>query len=1231
MSTPNTTVRTAPPVVATAANKAGPAEGQAANAIVANTSDNSVRKTGQISSAAAQNLPPERFAAPGLQNPMVTNGPVNDAYQLVAAVTGSNNARPQQLLAALSNQASSNFSTVEKVYRQKLNDALDRQTASLSSNERGQAIARLRSPATAALLAALREGTGVSGLKDRSLIQQSLRQMAQQLQQLQTRFGVEADASVPKQVAAEARTAVDEFVRKLDDSLNIQRRTMDGAEARQMSINRTLGSESDLASREPHSQYPFVCYQFIADSLRNNYVLEHPDGSKEFLVPPEITRNESVKKREETAARRLLEFCGEDQTKSLLLSRMANQSCLPGTLINALFAAGKLDLPTDGTGMPAIFFSQSARGSNYLIRANENGSHSVFANDYNQLTGSTAPGDGSTPGDQLNSNLSHHYAQVQLEASADNKVHLEGLKYDFVAAPLLAIEENAEPLGNDSNFYGAEVDKWEVVSEQHDLDALGEFKFRGADIKEANRLAEDADGLRAEIEGANIDPARKQTLLQRLEFIADAQAEIGRLVESGRADDAEMAVARSGDLLSDLRLLQQDLKVKLDYWNESQQNPELATLTAALFAALGAAAAEFEGTAADQAAALDDARGNLDAVAASSLTARSENALAQAETAVLAISKAISSLSPQQLDDSGQLLDLLQEAQQRYTAAKRNYNAVRTGADTGTVSGPGALKGELRQLQQELRARLDRGEKLPATHPRLSEANLFQMQVEKFKSDNPALAGVLAEFNADFAQIAEDASNNRSWQPIEKRFSDIDAGGTLSTVTSRIVPAKNFAAGFDHYGGSDRGVSSHSRSSGLHLSNLASSSLANEKGTVFAGLRHGIIDAYSIKADKIAGMPESRLEKLHRNTLAADDKWRAWAAERGGGDFTSDLRLMRTGDGSRIAAERAREVANRNAAVELVRAAIVEDPFLYRQAVEGKNVEVTLDSVSLVTPDYLRGLIGAESERQMQQNQRAALAEISGEPIQIELIDKNGNLHLVPVKVDARDFNFGVNSYAVARGEKIPLFGKLMGWDSADARNGQLLEKMLGPLDAPGFGGEVADALQYLDTGEAPDNMSEQARHVLAGQDGDAFADRILRASAITTLASQIKEIYNSGAHRRGGADPYKLVARLAVLSNLLGHTTCYNCKSGKDRTGQLDVEAKMIAHRLAIGETPQPGESVDHVRRTNFALKTGNLEMQGYNSGLEGYKLDVPALSSQLGSPLAQRMFAGDSASVPA
>ena len=72
---------------------------------------------------------------------------------------------------------------------------------------------------------------------------------------------------------------------------------------------------------------------------------------------------------------------------------------------------------------------------------------------------------------------------------------LQELKYDFVTAPLLAAEENVEPAGDGSNFYKGEVDKGEVTAEQHDMDALGEFVFAGADLQQARQLAEDTDSL----------------------------------------------------------------------------------------------------------------------------------------------------------------------------------------------------------------------------------------------------------------------------------------------------------------------------------------------------------------------------------------------------------------------------------------------------------------------------------------------------------------------------------------------------------------------------------------------------------------------------------------------------------------------------------------------------------------------------------------------------------------
>ena len=67
-----------------------------------------------------------------------------------------------------------------------------------------------------------------------------------------------------------------------------------------------------------------------------------------------------------------------------------------------------------------------------------------------------------------------------------------------------------------------------------------------------------------------------------------------------------------------------------------------------------------------------------------------------------------------------------------------------------------------------------------------------------------------------------------------------------------------------------------------------------------------------------------------------------------------------------------------------------------------------------------------------------------------------------------------------------------------------------------------------------------------------------------------------------------------------------FNCKCGKDRTGHFDLETKFLASRIkATGHFPKPGELSDEERETFSvaALKSGNLTMQRYNTGLGGYK----------------------------
>lgn len=125
----------------------------------------------------------------------------------------------------------------------------------------------------------------------------------------------------------------------------------------------------------------------------------------------------------------------------------------------------------------------------------------------------------------------------------------------------------------------------------------------------------------------------------------------------------------------------------------------------------------------------------------------------------------------------------------------------------------------------------------------------------------------------------------------------------------------------------------------------------------------------------------------------------------------------------------------------------------------------------------------------------------------------------------------------------------------------------------------------------------------------------------VAETAGQIKNIWRSESFRSVGApEPYKMVSRLAFLTHLMGESVAFNCKSGKDRTGQLDAEVKQLAADAhETGTIQQPDRPVnDDIKRrkTDFALNTGNLEMQRLNTGLPGYKLKkVPPLAAQLQS----------------
>ncbi len=125
---------------------------------------------------------------------------------------------------------------------------------------------------------------------------------------------------------------------------------------------------------------------------------------------------------------------------------------------------------------------------------------------------------------------------------------------------------------------------------------------------------------------------------------------------------------------------------------------------------------------------------------------------------------------------------------------------------------------------------------------------------------------------------------------------------------------------------------------------------------------------------------------------------------------------------------------------------------------------------------------------------------------------------------------------------------------------------------------------------------------------------------AVLELQRQIARIHQDHAYRVAGNEPYKMPTRLAVLADMLGVKVAFNCKSGKDRTGELDTEIKHFKLQMQMtGKVPhyereRSGEEVRHFYEV--FTNSGNFEMQRLNTGYAGYKLKgVDALYRQFGA----------------
>ena len=274
---------------------------------------------------------------------------------------------------------------------------------------------------------------------------------------------------------------------------------------------------------------------------------------------------------------------------------------------------------------------------------------------------------------------------------------------------------------------------------------------------------------------------------------------------------------------------------------------------------------------------------------------------------------------------------------------------------------------------------------------------------------------------------------------------------------------------------------------------------------------------------------------------------------------------------------------------------MLDDPNL-RNVADGGEVSLDVSSVSLLTPDRWRGAIagleGRKSERAMWKLQQATLRELSRsdkQPVELTLPDGRN----IRVKLKSLAFNFGINSGAV----------RFSSWQTP--KNTFL--KILFYLVGIGFLRSFVETLlgwKKSDNQPGIDSLREKAAEYALGDHSPEDKAKV------QALMDQINEIWKSESYKRAGNDPAKLPARVVALSYLLGFKTAFNCKSGKDRTGIIDIEAKFLLTELNQpgGTLPAPDGLLtpgQQKRYMELVRSSGNYEIQACNTGgAPGYKI---------------------------
>lgn len=126
-------------------------------------------------------------------------------------------------------------------------------------------------------------------------------------------------------------------------------------------------------------------------------------------------------------------------------------------------------------------------------------------------------------------------------------------------------------------------------------------------------------------------------------------------------------------------------------------------------------------------------------------------------------------------------------------------------------------------------------------------------------------------------------------------------------------------------------------------------------------------------------------------------------------------------------------------------------------------------------------------------------------------------------------------------------------------------EQSFAQLSFKGFRHGVLDAYGLKEPAERKQaNQAKVAELVrAAGSEIPSACERQPDGSWLIPMVSVSLQTHGKETGMIEGQNPYKFAARVLVLAQLAGMVPCFNCKSGKDRTGMVDVEVKSLLQSI--------------------------------------------------------------------